>query len=291
MTDSKITYRGRFAPSPTGSLHFGSLVAAVGSYLDAKANGGEWLVRIEDLDPPREVPGAANDILHTLEAFGFEWDGPVIYQSQRLEAYEDAVSDLLARGLAYPCGCSRKEIALAGETGIEGPIYPGTCRRGLPQGKKGRAIRLRTHSEAIVFEDRLQGMVTQSVEKEIGDFVIRRADGHFAYQLAVVVDDAWQGITHIVRGADLLLSTPRQLQLQALLGLDTPYYTHLPLVLDESGKKLSKQAKSLPVDPNNPLPSLIASLKFLSHPLPEFPLNLKDFWGWIDTHRSAHLFN
>lgn len=283
MTQIKKAYRGRFAPSPTGALHFGSLVAAVGSYLDAKTHGGQWLVRIEDLDPPRVVPGAADDILRTLEAFGFEWDGPVVYQSQRLEAYEDAVSDLLARGLAYPCGCSRKDIALIGQVGAEGPIYPGTCRNGLPKGKEARAIRLRTHAEPITFEDQIQGIITQSVEKEVGDFVIRRADGHFAYQLAVVVDDAWQGITHVVRGADLLHSTPRQIQLQVLLNLDISCYAHLPLVLDESGQKLSKQEKSRRIDQHSALNALQEALEFLNHQT-SGTTNIENLWLWGKTH-------
>lgn len=290
MTHSEDRYRGRFAPSPTGALHFGSLVAAVGSYLDARSQGGEWLLRIEDLDPPREVAGAADDILRTLEAFGFEWDGTILYQSQRLEAYGDAVTDLLHRHLAYPCGCSRKEIALKGRTGPEGPIYPGLCRAGLAAGKKPRSVRLRTLPEPISFEDRIQGSLQQSVENEVGDFVIRRADGHYAYQLAVVLDDASQGINQVVRGCDLLISTPRQIQLQTLLELPIPSYAHLPLAVDASGAKLSKQAKSLPVERKAPQSSLLAALAFLNQPLPEDGVpDIKTLWQWATAHWDISL--
>jgi len=281
MTQSSNSYRGRFAPSPTGALHFGSLVAAVGSYLDARSQGGEWLIRIEDLDPPREVPGAADDILRTLEAFGFEWDGPVLYQSQRLEAYGDAVTDLLHQHLAYPCGCSRKEIAIKGRTGAEGPIYPGLCRTGLAAGKEPRSLRLRTYPEPVIFKDRIQGQIQQSVEAEIGDFIIRRADGLYAYQLAVVVDDGWQDINQVVRGCDLLISTPRQIQLQSLLGLPSVTYAHLPLAVDADGAKLSKQEKAHPVEAKHPVPALLAALEFLNQPLPaERTLDLESLWEW-----------
>ena len=281
MTTDPHSYRGRFAPSPTGVLHFGSLVAALASYLDARSQRGEWLVRMEDLDPPREVPGAADSILHTLDAFGFEWDGPVLYQSQRLEAYWEAAKQLLDQADAYECACSRKEIALACKTGGEGPIYPGTCRPGLPPGREPRSLRIRTHAEIIGFEDRIQGPMQQSIEKEGGDFVIRRADGLFAYQLAVVVDDAWQGMTEVVRGADLILSTPRQLHLQSLLDYPAPRYAHLPVVVDDSGNKLSKQAKSIPVDIERPLPALQAALLFLNQAPPEEePASLDEFWQW-----------
>lgn len=281
MTTDPRPYRGRFAPSPTGALHFGSLVAAVASYLDARTRQGQWLMRMEDLDPPREVPGAADDILRTLEAFGFEWDGPVVYQSQRQEAYRQAAQQLLEQAHAYECACSRREITLAGRMGEEGPIYPGTCRPGLPAGRQPRSLRIRTHAGVIGFHDRIQGPVRQSIEKETGDFVIRRADGLFAYQLAVVVDDAWQGITHIVRGADLILSTPRQLYLQSLLGYPSPGYAHLPVVVDDAGNKLSKQAKSMPVDIRRPLPALRAAFLFLHQAPPEEePASLDEFWQW-----------
>ena len=267
-------YRGRFAPSPTGSLHFGSLIAAVGSYLEAKTHNGIWLVRMEDLDTPRTVAGAADDILRTLEAFGLYWDETVLYQSQRTAVYEDALLDLQKSGMAYPCACTRKEIADSELHGIEGAVYPGTCRKGIPAGKQARAWRVRTdqfsprHSGAgrnddLEFDDALQGHITQSLEEEAGDFVVKRADGLFAYQLAVVVDDAFQGITHVVRGADLLASTPRQICLQRLLGLPTPHYMHLPVAVNAQGKKLSKQTLATPVDARNPGVTLLRALNFL----------------------------
>ncbi len=234
-------YRGRFAPSPTGPLHFGSLVAAVGSFLHARAQGGEWRVRIEDLDPPREVSGAADDILRTLDSFGLHWDGEVMYQSRRCETYEAALAQLKDAGVLYPCACTRREIADSSVSGLEGPVYPGTCRAGLAPGRVARAWRVRTDNRAIEFEDGLQGVIRSALEDDIGDFVVQRADGFFAYQLAVVVDDAAQGISEIVRGADLLDSTPRQIHLQRLLGLPTPGYLHLPIVLNANGEKLSKQ--------------------------------------------------
>ena len=280
--EDPLTYRGRFAPSPSGPLHFGSLVAALGSYLDARSHGGEWLVRMEDLDPPREKQGAADDILRTLEAFGFEWDGELLYQSLRNEAYRDALDRLESGGHAFRCICSRREIAEAGLQGLEGPRYPGTCReRGFDQGKAPQAVRIRTREITETFTDRICGKIQQNLEHEIGDFVIRRADGLFAYQLAVVVDDAEQNITHIVRGADLLLSTPRQIHLQHLLGLPTPDYAHLPLVLDDHGRKLSKQDRAHPIRKTDPLPALIDAYRFLDQPLPaELPGNLREFWRW-----------
>ena len=307
------TYRGRFAPSPTGSLHFGSLAAAVGSYLDARKHHGIWLVRMEDLDTPRCVPGAADDILRTLEAFGLHWDESVIYQSRRSSAYEEALHELQAGGVAYPCCCTRREIADSALHGIDGPVYPGTCRDGIPAGREGRAWRVRTdqflfrHSRLrgndgalsscgiIEFDDSLQGghpdtvrvsgecgsggpaaapaigcfavtchsRIAQHLEIEIGDFVVKRADGLFAYQLAVVVDDAFQGITHVVRGADLLHSTPRQIYLQRLLGFATPAYMHLPIAVNAQGEKLSKQTLAPAVATDDVVSMLIAVLEFL----------------------------
>lgn len=282
---NSLGYRGRFAPSPTGKLHFGSLVAAVASYLDARALGGEWLVRIENIDPPREVPGSAGSILATLEAFGFEWDGEVLYQSDRFERYREVAGQLRREGMAYPCACSRKEIGAVAPLGHDGHIYPGTCRNGLPPGREGLALRLLTHDRPIGFEDRIQGPITQSVASESGDFVILRADGWFAYQLAVVVDDQDQGITQILRGCDLLHSTPRQIHLQRLLGFATPVYAHVPVVLDDSGKKLSKQDLAHPIDPGNPLPALGMALRFLNQkpPPPEVD-NLEDWWAWAAGH-------
>jgi glutamyl-Q tRNA(Asp) synthetase len=256
-------YRGRFAPSPTGPLHFGSLIAAVASFADARAAGGTWLVRMEDLDRPREVPGAARRILDTLAAFGLHWDGEVRYQSNRGEAYEAALMRLAEAGLTYPCGCSRSEIAATGRVGPEGPIYPGTCRDRVPDGRTPRALRLRTEGALIRFSDRIQGPQRQAVAESVGDFVIRRADGIHAYHLAVVLDDAWQGVTRVVRGADLLTSTPRQILLQRSLGLPTPDYAHVPLALGPDGRKLSKSLASAPVDPADPLPALHRAWDFL----------------------------
>ncbi len=282
-------YRGRFAPSPTGPLHFGSLVAAVGSYLQARAQEGEWLVRIENLDPPREIPGAADDILRTLEAFGFQWQGPVLYQSRRHTAYEAALEKLRHADALYACVCTRREIADSSVNGIEGPVYPGTCRGGLAPAKATRAWRVRTDNAAVEFRDALQGRQRSELEADIGDFVVKRADGFFAYQLAVVVDDAAQGITEVVRGADLLNSTPRQIHLQRLLGLPTPGYLHLPVVLNETGEKLSKQTFAMPVDRANPLPALFRVLELLGQlsPPPLHDGGLEDFWRWAIRSWSA----
>ena len=274
-------YRGRFAPSPTGPLHFGSLVAALGSYLDARQQNGIWLLRMEDLDREREVKGAADEILRSLERFGFEWDEEVLYQSRRREAYEEVLQGLRRDGYAYPCACSRKQIAERAEIGIEGPIYPGSCRNGLPPGARTRSIRLLTQDKEISLQDRIQGPLSQNPAREVGDFVIRRADGHHAYQLAVVVDDAWQQVNQVVRGADLLSSTPRQCYLQELLTLPQPGYAHLPLAVDATGRKLSKQYKDAPVDPRKPLDGLLQGLEFLGQAMPtERPVDLNDFWRW-----------
>ncbi len=273
-------YRGRFAPSPTGPLHFGSLVAALGSYTEAKAQGGEWHLRMEDLDRPREVPGAARAILTTLEAFGFAWDGPVLYQSQRTDAYAAALDRLGDLGLLYACTCSRREIAAASIPGPEGPLYPGTCRTGALRGRGAQAIRLRVETPPISFQDEIQGLVTQDLVTEVGDFILRRADGLHAYQLAVVVDDALQGISHVVRGADLTRSTPRQILLQHYLSLPTPAYAHLPLALDSKGRKLSKSDAAAPVDSRNPVPTLLQAWAFLGQSAgAEPPLNPGEFWS------------
>ncbi len=264
-------YRGRFAPSPSGPLHFGSLVAALGSCLDARAHGGAWLLRIEDVDTPRNVPGAEAAILRTLEACGFEWDGPVLRQSGRLEAYAEALERLKADGFAYPCACSRKEIAdSATRPAIDGGLaYPGTCRAGLPPGRSPRAWRLRVDDREIAFDDRLQGRIAQHLAHDVGDFVLRRADGLFAYQLAVVVDDAWQGVTDVVRGADLLDSTPRQLYLQELLGFSQPRYLHVPLITQPDGHKLGKSYRSPPLPADQATPLLIRALRALGQQLPD----------------------
>lgn len=278
---------GRFAPSPTGPLHFGSLVAALGSYLEARARGGRWLVRIEDVDVPRCKPEHADAILRLLDAAGFEWDGPVMVQSARTARYTEVLEHLKARGVVYPCGCTRAELAGA-HIGIDGaPVYPGTCRNGLPPGKTGRAWRLCMAGE-IVFADLVQGPQHQDLPREVGDCVLLRADGYFAYQLAVVVDDADQGIDHVVRGADLIQSTARQIYLQGLLGWPTPQYAHLPVAVDAAGQKLSKQTLAAPIDVRDPWPALWAAALFLG--MPQCRLAGADFWAWAREHwEMAHV--
>ena len=239
---------GRFAPSPTGPLHLGSLVAAVGSWLYAKRAGGRWLVRMEDIDAPRVVPGSAEEILSALARYGLESDGEVVWQSRRTSLYEAALAALRARGLVYDCACSRAELQRAASAPLSRePVYPGTCRNGLAPGKVARAIRFRAPDEVIAFDDLIAGHVEENVAESTGDFVVRRADGLFAYQLAVVVDDGEQGVTQVVRGADLLTSTPRQIALQRALGYRTPEYAHLPLVMNEDGSKLGKRDGALPL--------------------------------------------
>ncbi|WP_370600058.1 tRNA glutamyl-Q(34) synthetase GluQRS [Pseudomonas nitroreducens] len=250
-------YVGRFAPTPSGYLHFGSLVAAVASYLDARAVGGKWLVRMEDLDPPREMPGAQAAILETLERYGFEWDGPVERQSERGDAYAAQVEQWLRSGLAYACTCSRKQLEGTGG------IYPGTCRDAQHDWHGDVAIRIRVPELEYRFTDRLQGEFRQHLGREVGDFIIRRRDGLFAYQLAVVLDDAWQGMTDIVRGADLLDNTPRQLYLQELLGIAAPCYLHVPLIIQPDGHKLGKSYRSPPLEADQAAPLLVRALKAL----------------------------
>lgn len=277
---SPSSYRGRFAPSPSGPLHFGSLVAALASYLDARAHGGEWLLRMEDVDMPRVVAGAADAILQTLEAYGFEWTGEVMYQSRRGEAYRATLQALQDRGLVYACTCSRRQLAETAKRGIDGFIYQGTCReRPL---LLDAALRLRVPAERIVFDDRIQGRVACDLARESGDFVLKRADGIYAYQLAVVVDDAEQGISHIVRGADLLTSTPRQIALQRYLGLATPSYAHLPVVLDPVGDKLSKQTLAAPIDARDPIPALLQALRFLGTADVRAVGSVAEFWAQAD---------
>jgi glutamyl-Q tRNA(Asp) synthetase len=283
-------YRGRFAPSPTGALHFGSLAAALASYLDAKHHQGIWLVRMEDLVAPRVVHGAADNILRTRETFGLHWDEAVLYQSRRSEAYEAALQTLQRLGMAYRCCCTRKEIADSVLHGIEGAVYPGTCRNGIAAGRVGRAWRVRTDNLPVAFNDVVQGRITQRLESEIGDFVVRRADGVFAYQLAVVVDDAFQRITHVVRGADLLNSTPRQIWLQRLLGLPLPCYLHIPVAVNAEGEKLSKQTLAEPVAGENAAGTLFEALAFLQqHPPVELrgaPVQAVLQWGVENWRRS-----
>ena len=277
---SNPIYRGRFAPSPTGLLHAGSLSTAVGSYLEARSRGGEWLLRMEDLDPPREVPGAADDILRTLEAFGFEWDGEVAYQSRRHGLYRAALERLAAAGHAYACCCTRKEIAAHARRGLDGYVYPGTCRRGCPDGRLGRAWRLAVAGGERVVDDRLQGAYRQDLARDIGDFVLLRADGFWAYQLAVVVDDADQGVTDIVRGADLLVSTPRQLAVYDALGLPAPGYCHLPVLTNAAGEKLSKQTLAPAISTRDAARQLGATLELLGHAPPAGCESLDELWRW-----------
>jgi glutamyl-Q tRNA(Asp) synthetase len=267
---------GRFAPSPTGDLHFGSLLAAVASFLQARSRGGRWLLRVDDIDPPREVPGSADRIIHDLERFGMQPDGPVLHQSGRTGAYEAARDDLLQRGLAFWCGCSRSDLPRSG-------VYPGTCRNGLPAGKRPRAVRLRVDGEPISFEDAVQGPVRENLRETVGDFVIWRADGLPAYQLAVVVDDAFQAVSEVVRGADLLESTARQVYLQGCLGLPTPAYAHHPVAVGPDGHKLSKRFRSDPVSALPPAQALGAALRFLGQECPE-GLDLADAWDWAFSH-------
>ena len=269
--EKKSQVVGRFAPSPTGPLHFGSLVAALGSYCLARQAGGRWLVRIEDLDTPRVVPGAADDILCTLEAFGMTWDGPIVYQSRRTGRYQAALQRLQHAGLVFACGCSRKEVlASAPHVGEEGPIYPGTCRAGLGEGRRPRALRIRVPQDCICFVDGVYGVQAQRLESVVGDFVLRRADGLFAYQLAVVVDDAESGVNQVVRGADLLTSTPRQIYLQARLGYPLPEYIHLPLALAPGGEKISKRHGGVAVaGARNAAEPLWRALRFLGQTVPD----------------------
>jgi len=278
---------GRFAPSPTGPLHFGSLVAAVASYCDAKSQAGQWWLRIEDVDQTRHVAGASANIIRTLQRYGFTWDGEIVYQRQRDQFYEAALAQLRQRGLAYACTCSRKEIADASTLhGIEGAIYPGTCLQHPTKPDTPAAWRIKTDHQAIGFADRIQGYQQHEMATDVGDFVVKRADGLFSYQLAVVVDDALQGVTHVVRGADLLHSTTRQIYLQQQLGYPTPTYAHIPLVLNADGQKLSKQTLATALPDDNVVPTLVAALVFLQQPLPDNALSLPlaTLWQWAFAH-------
>lgn len=279
LTSEPTQYVGRFAPSPTGPLHFGSLVAAVASYLQAKTLGGKWLLRVEDIDPPRAQAGATDAILTALDHYGFEWDGDIIFQSESREAHEAAIDALLARDLAYPCGCSRRDLEGAAR-GPLGTIYPGTCRDGCTALET--AIRVRTTDAPISFIDRLQGLQTQNLERESGDFVIRRRDGLIAYQLAVVVDDAIEGVTEIVRGIDLMDSTPRQVWLQQLLGYRTPNYVHIPVITHPDGDKLSKLTGAAGIPLSGAAGALVAALAALHQKPPEKLRHdtLDAVWQW-----------
>ncbi|ASK27416.1 tRNA glutamyl-Q(34) synthetase GluQRS [Neisseria chenwenguii] len=299
-------YIGRFAPSPTGLLHIGSLLTALASYADARAHGGRWLVRMEDLDPPREMAGAADDILRTLEAFGFEWDGETAYQSRRYPLYEETLGRLKDAGLVYPCYCSRKDWQAAAQTGADGFVYNGRCRdsvqrpsdtstslsasssaersAGTSGSSKPPAWRIRVNDETIAFTDRIVGRYAQNLARDIGDFVLLRADGFWAYQLAVVADDAAQGITHIVRGQDLLVSAPRQIYLQRCLGLPRPQYAHLPLLVNKLGQKWSKQtlAPTLDLGAREKLLRQVSSYLNLP-PAPEID-KTQDLLAWAVQH-------
>jgi glutamyl-Q tRNA(Asp) synthetase len=289
-----MQYIGRFAPSPTGPLHFGSLVAAVASYCDAKYNQGKWLVRIEDVDKPREMVGAADVILRTLEAFGFEWDDAdinsrLVFQSQRSNIYQHYLDQLKRDGYIYACTCSRKEIAdSATSAGIEGAIYPKTCllkpalQASIIQNNGHAAYRAIVLDKNISFTDAIQGEVMQNLALDIGDFILKRKDGLFAYQLAVVVDDALQGITHVVRGADLLNSTPRQIYLQKLLGFATPYYAHVPVAVNAQGEKLTKQTLANPITRETAPILVFEALGFLGQNPPAEIKNalLSEVWDW-----------
>lgn len=283
---SEKSYIGRFAPSPTGPLHFGSLVAALGSCLEARRHGGRWLLRMEDVDEPRCSVAAADGILRTLEAFGFRWDGPVWVQSRRKDRYRAALDGLRAAGDAYACACTRRELADALPATDGAAIYPGTCRAGLPPGRSPRAWRLRVADHVVCFDDAIQGRRCQNLERDVGDFVLLRADGYFAYQLAVVVDDAEQGVTDVVRGADLIDSTPRQIYLQERLALPVPNYAHLPVAVNAAGEKLSKQTLAPPVVAGSP--AMVSALEFLGQrPPPELVrADLPEVWDWAFAHWS-----
>lgn len=286
MRPGRSTYRGRFAPTPSGPLHFGSIVAATGSYADALAHGGEWHLRIDDLDPPRVVTGATSAILRCLEVLGFEWSGPVVHQGERGAAYRDALETLRRVARVYTCTCSRTEIAAAGLPGIEGPRYPGTCRAGSRHPQRAPAWRLAVPESPTSFVDLRFGRVSSSLADTVGDFVLQRADGVFSYHLACVVDDAEAGFDHVVRGADLLASTPRQRLLQDLLGLPVPNYLHLPVVVDAAGQKLSKQSRAPAVDAGRPGRVLSLALQFLDQSPPPALADAApaEIWRWVAGH-------
>jgi glutamyl-Q tRNA(Asp) synthetase len=285
-------YVGRFAPSPTGPLHMGSLVTAVASYCEARTHHGKWFVRMEDVDATRAVVGADTIILGQLRAFGFKWDGEVIYQTSRTEAYQQAFEILEKQNLVYPCTCTRKEIVDSAQTlGLEGLIYPKTCLKQAIKANATPAYRIKTTNLTITVEDETYGNLQQNIAKAIGDFILKRADNYFAYQLAVVVDDEAQGITHIVRGADLLESTPRQRYLQQNLGFSSQHYMHIPIVFNHNGEKLSKhtQASPLALDASHQtliVKQLYEALVFLGQAPPSFLLHRKvsELWSWAFAH-------
>ena len=268
---SQAHYIGRFAPSPTGPLHFGSLLAALASYLDARDNGGIWLVRIEDVDTTRCDPTFASAILNTLRAFGMLWDGDVDIQTQRQKRYDEVLNTLIADGRVYACDCSRREVADSAVAGIDGPVYPGTCRNkhlATTNSAKPTALRFAVDAAAVDWQDRLQGRQAQRLDLDVGDFVVRRRDGLTAYQLAVVVDDFDAQVTHVVRGADLIDSTARQIALQTGLGYPTPSYLHIPVATNQAGEKLSKQTLAEALVSENAIDTLRLALRFLNQPAP-----------------------
>lgn len=279
---------GRFAPTPSGPLHFGSVIAAVGSYLDARCDGGRWLVRIDDVDGPRAVPGAGAAILATLERLGFEWDDAPVWQHARTTAYADALERLRAQGAVYGCVCTRKKLANAPRAADGAVRYPGTCRTGLPPGIAPRAWRFRVPPGEVVFDDRVQGRQAEDVERAVGDFVLRRADGLFAYQLAVVVDDAEARVTDVVRGIDLMPSTVRQICVQRALGVPTPRYAHLPVVVNAAGQKLSKQTLARTVDAFAPAQLIVDALACLGQGPPSelARASLHEVWQWARSNWS-----
>ena len=276
-------YVGRFAPSPSGPLHFGSLLAACASYLEARVNSGRWLLRIEDIDPPREQAGAADQIIAALDAYGFRWDGPVLFQSQSHDAHIAALDALASRGLTYRCGCSRKDLAGA-PTGPLGVIYPGTCRDGCTADEY--AVRVRVDDTTVEFDDRLQGRQVQAMATESGDFIVRRRDRLIAYHLAVVVDDELHGVTDIVRGIDLMDSTPRQIYLQHCLGYAVPTYAHIPVAVHPDGDKLSKLTGAREIDVRDPSKVLLAALAALRVDTPTDIAGapLQTIWDWAFEH-------
>lgn len=277
-TDSR--YIGRFAPSPTGPLHIGSLIAALASFLDAKANHGEWLLRIENLDPPREMPGANEQIIRCLKQHHLDWDGELLWQSDRHAIYQHVIEQLLDQQKAFYCSCSRADIQKSGG------IYSGHCRGQQQPTSQACAVRLQVDDQPVIFNDHIQGDFGQQLQQQVGDFVIRRKDGLFAYQLAVVVDDALQGITHIVRGSDLLDSTPRQIFLQQQCGFTTPQYSHLPVITNEAGQKLSKQTFAAALDHNRATDNLLKALFFLNQELPPRSMqqNCQSILDWATEH-------
>lgn len=281
-------YRGRFAPSPTGPLHFGSLIAAMASYLEAVSQKGEWLIRIDDIDPPREISGASDNILTTLEVFGFEWDGDIYYQSTQHHHYQEVINDLIKNNHAYPCSCSRKSLLQKlDNTKSNGEVvYPGYCRNQSINISSEHSVRIKCNNTRLSFSDQLQGIQNVNLKKQVGDFILKRRDGYFSYHLATGIDDATQNITHVVRGADLLNCTPHQIYLQQTLNLSNPSYCHLPIAVDKHGQKLSKQQHAKPIDSKDAVILLYKALKFLGQMPPKelMKSNQIELWLWAKAH-------